>query len=224
MAQVNIPGLPVRDRVAVYIDGFNLYFGIRGSGLGRYLWLDLHAFSKDLLKDGQDLVSIKYFTARVSRPESKRQRQNAYLDALGTLDKNLFSIAYGNYQQNQSTCQRCGLPSDVPNEKQTDVNIAVAMLTDAFLNRFDVALLVSADSDLCPVVSAILSLSAKKRVIVMFPPNRASKELKGIASACFTIGRAKLSPNQFPSVVTLANGFQLKKPDLWDEVAYQKPH
>jgi hypothetical protein len=67
-----------------------------------------------------------------------------------------------------------------------------------------------------------MSLSGKKRVIVMFPPNRASKELEGIASACFTIGRAKLSPNQFPPIVTLANGFQLKKPELWDEAGYQE--
>jgi uncharacterized LabA/DUF88 family protein len=224
MAQVNMPGLPVRDRVAVYIDGFNLYFGIRESGWGRYLWLDLGAFSRALLKDGQELVAIKYFTARIARPESKRQRQNTYLEALGTLDKRLFSIAYGNYQQNQSICQRCGLPSDVPNEKQTDVNIAVAMLTDAYLDKFDVALLVSADSDLCPVIAAIRALKSNKRVIVMFPPGRASKELRGVASACFTIGRAKLGQSQFPNVVRATDGFEHQKPDLWDQADYQKPH
>jgi uncharacterized LabA/DUF88 family protein len=224
MEQVNMPGLPVQDRAAVYIDGFNLYFGIRESGLGRYLWLDLCAFSQNLLKGSQELVAVKYFTARIARPESKRRRQNAYLDALGTLKEDLFSVAYGNYQQNQSTCQRCGLPSDVPNEKQTDVNIAVAMLADAFQDTFDVALLVSADSDLCPVVSSIRSLFPKKRVIAMFPPGRASKELKGSASACFTIGRAKLHQSQFPDVVQMANGFELRKPDLWNSPEYQRPH
>ena len=111
----------------------------------------------------------------------------------------------------------------MPNEKQTDVNIAVAMLTDAFKDRFDVALLVSADSDLCPVVSSIRTLFPKKRVVVAFPPGRASKELAGIASA-FNIGRAKLSQNQFPDVVKLPNGFELKKPQLWETEAYQDPH
>lgn len=224
MAQVNMPGLPVPDRVAVYIDGFNLYFGMRGSGLGRYLWLDLCAFAKNLLKDGQQLVAVKYFTARVSRPESKRKRQNAYLDALGTLDATLFSIAYGNYQENQTVCARCGEPSDVPNEKQTDVNIAVGMLTDAFKDLFDVALLVSADSDLCPVVKAILALHPSKRVIAMFPPGRASKELAGTASGCVNIGRAKLSQSQFPNKVTVGSGYELIKPELWNTDDYQKPH
>ena len=224
MAQVNMPGAPVQNRVAVYIDGFNLYFGIRGSGLGRYLWLDLCAFARNLLKDRQRLVAVKYFTARVSKPESKRKRQNAYLDALGTLDPALFSIAYGNYQHNQTTCSRCGEPSDVPNEKQTDVNIAVGMLTDAFKNLFDVALLVSADSDLCPVVKAILSLHPSKRVIAMFPPGRASKELAGTASACVNIGRGKFRQSQFPETITLSGGYELVKPALWNSEAYQEPH
>jgi uncharacterized LabA/DUF88 family protein len=219
-----MPGLPANDRMAVYIDGFNLYFGIRGTGWGRFLWLDLCAFSASLLKPNQQLVAVKYFTARVSGPESKRQRQNAYLDALGTLNPALFSIAYGNYQQNQSACRQCGVPSDVPNEKQTDVNIAVAMLTDAFKDRFDLALLISADSDLCPVVAAIRSLYPAKRIVVVFPPGRASKELKSIASACFSIGRARLSQSQFLEELTLQSGFKLRKPGLWNTEEYQQPH
>lgn len=211
-------------RVAVYIDGFNLYFGIRASGLGKYLWLDLCAFSNSLLKDRQRLVAVKYFTARIARPESKRLRQNTYLDALATLDGGLFSIAYGNYQQNQTTCSQCGQSYDVPSEKQTDVNIAVGMLTDAFRDSFDIALLVSADSDLCPVVTAIRALYPTKQVIAMFPPSRASKELAGAASACFNIGKAKLSQNQFPDVIRLSHGFELRKPGLWNEAEYQKPH
>ena len=30
-------------RVAVYVDGFNLYYGLRSKGWRRYYWLDLHA-------------------------------------------------------------------------------------------------------------------------------------------------------------------------------------
>jgi len=226
MPQVNrpTPGKPLDHRVAVYIDGFNLYFGVRGSGLGKYLWLDLCAFSNSLLKERQRLVAVKYFTARIARPESKRQRQNTYLDALSTLDAGLFSIAYGNYQQNPITCSQCGQSSDVPSEKQTDVNIAVAMLTDAFQNAFDVALLVSADSDLCPVVTAIRTLFPTKQVIAMFPPSRASKELAKVASASFNIGKTKLAQSQFPDAIQLPNGFLLKKPGLWNDAEYQQPH
>jgi hypothetical protein len=224
MAVVNIPRIPIPEKVSVYIDGFNLYFGIRGSGLGRLLWLDLVMLSKNLIRPHQTLTAVRYFTARIMRPEAKRRRQNAHLDALGSLDASLFSISFGNYQQNQTSCPHCGGVYDVPNEKQTDVNIAVSMLADAHKDLFDVALLISADSDLCPVVSAVRSLFPKKRVIAMFPPGRASKELAKTVTACFTIGLAKLRQSQFPNVVTLPDGFQITKPSLWNDAQYQKPH
>jgi hypothetical protein len=219
-----MPGQPVLERVIVYIDGFNLYFGIRSSGFGRYLWLDLCAFSKSLLRPGQTLVAVRYFTSCISGPEAKRKRQAAYLDALRTLDQSLLSMAYGNYQLTPFKCNHCGGESDVPNEKQTDVNIAVRMLADAFSNLFDIALLVSADSDLCPAVSTIRRLFPDKRIVACFPPGRASKELASVVSARYTIGRAKLKDNQFPPVVETAGGFRLQKPALWDEPEYQRPH
>jgi len=51
------------DRVIAYIDGFNLYFGLRDKGWRRYLWLDVQKLSTNLLKPGQQLVFTKYFTA-----------------------------------------------------------------------------------------------------------------------------------------------------------------
>lgn len=224
MPQVKTPGQPVSERVIVYVDGFNLYFGIRSSGLGRYLWLDLCALGKSLLRHGQNLVAVRYFTSRVSGPEHKRQRQTAYLDALATLDRSVLSVAYGNYQLTPFTCHQCGRESDVSNEKQTDVNIAVAMMADAFQNQFDVALLVSADSDLCPAVHAIRKLFPAKRIVACFPPGRFSKELASVVSAYYSIGHGKLKGSQFPPVIKTAEGFMLRKPALWDEPDYQKPH
>lgn len=227
-----MPGMPAKQRVIVYIDGFNLYFGIRADGLGRYLWLDLCAFSRGLLKEGQVLVGVKYFTSRVSSPPEKRARQAAYLDALGTLDPGLLSITYGNYQEAPFTCFHCGRVSISPSEKKTDVNIAVAMLSDAFRNTFDVALLVTGDSDLrayserClrPAVEAVHSISDQKRVVVCSPPSRVSKELIAVAHGHYVIGRARLRDSQLPNPVDLRSGFQLRKPSLWDDPEYQKPH
>ena len=33
--------LAIHQRVAVYIDGFNLYYGLKSKGWSRYYWLDL---------------------------------------------------------------------------------------------------------------------------------------------------------------------------------------
>ena len=74
-------------RVIAYIDGFNLYFGLKAMGWRRYYWLDLFKLSRNLLKTNQELVAVKYFTARISAGdkstppgikqimEAKRRRQ-----------------------------------------------------------------------------------------------------------------------------------------------------
>ncbi|MFN0158883.1 MAG: NYN domain-containing protein, partial [Bacteroidota bacterium] len=102
-----------------------------------------------------------------------------------------------------------------PNEKMTDVNIAVEMMNDAFQDRFDTALLVSADSDLTAPIKSIRSLFPNKRIVIAFPPQRHSLELTKQAHACFTLGRANLAKSMFPLEVQKSDGFILKCPDRW---------
>src|SRR6266852_9467262 len=42
-------------RVITYIDGFNTYYGLKSKGWERYLWLDVQALSRNLLKADQTL-------------------------------------------------------------------------------------------------------------------------------------------------------------------------
>ena len=108
-----------------YIDGFNLYFGLKSKGWQRYYWLNLRKLILNLLKPHQKLILIKYFTARVSKPPDKQKRQATFIEALETLQD--FKISYGKYQLNPRVCRRCHLEDFVPNEKMTDVNIAVGL-------------------------------------------------------------------------------------------------
>jgi uncharacterized LabA/DUF88 family protein len=201
------------ERVAAYVDGFNLYFGLRSAGWKRFYWLNVQKLAKNLLKAGQGLVFTKYFTSRVSYPADKERRQSTFLDALGTLDD--FTMNYGHFQANPEWCRKCGNKTLVPNEKMTDVNIAVEMMSDAYQDLFDVAILISADSDLSAPVSAIKRLFPDKRVIVAFPPHRHSAQLERLAHASFQIGRATLAKSVFPDEVPKVDGFVLKKPDEW---------
>jgi uncharacterized LabA/DUF88 family protein len=214
-APVKMPGSPKRERVVSYIDGFNLYFGIRDGGLKHHLWLDLVALSGNLLMHFQDLCGVKYFTSRISGPGGKQLRQSQYLDALATLDRSVFSAFFGKYQDEPQTCRHCGVCDTISHEKMTDVNIAVEMMRDAFQNKFDTALLLSADADLCPPVRAIRGLYPEKRVVVGFPPERRSAELQNVASNCFVIGKGSLGKSQFPAEVKTASGVILRKPDTW---------
>ena len=57
-------------RVAAYIDSFNLYYGLRSKGWRRYYWLDLRRLAERLLRPGQQLAAVRYFTTRVVRQSS----------------------------------------------------------------------------------------------------------------------------------------------------------
>jgi uncharacterized LabA/DUF88 family protein len=212
---VKMPGKPKRERVIAYIDGFNLYFGIKANNWRHYLWLNLVALSKNLCMDFQDLLEVKYFTSRISGPGPKQRRQSTYLDALGTLDNQVFKILYGKYQDEPQKCRLCGGEDKVSHEKMTDVNIAVEMMSDAYQDRFDAALLISADADLCPPVSSIRRLFPHKRVVVGFPPSRRSTELANVASNHFVVGKGSLARSQFPVRLETVSGMTLEKPETW---------
>ena len=199
--------------VITYIDGFNLYFGLRDKYDRKYIWLDIKKLSLTFLKPGQQLVKVKYFTSRIKSNKSKIQRQSAYLDALLTLDD--VEIYYGQYFINDHTCPACGTVEQIPTEKMTDVNIATHLLVDAFNNAFDVALLISADTDLTGPVEQILKLFPKKKIVLALPPERTSFQLQEVASAYFRIGRGNFVKSQLPDVVISKNGYRLTRPDSW---------
>ena len=200
-------------RVIAYIDGFNLYFGLRSAKWQRFYWLNLQLMTQNLLKPEQRLVFTKYFTSRVSYPPEKEQRQSTFIEALETLSD--LRIYYGHYQANLRRCRNCGNKEMVPSEKMTDVNIAVEILSDAYQDLLDVALLVSADSDLTAPIVAIKNLFPQKRVIVAFPPQRHSAQLQHLAHGFLQIGRANLAKSLFPEKVQKADGFVLQRPAEW---------
>ena len=61
-----------------YVDGFNLYHGLKARHGRRYLRLDLEGLARRLLKPGQRLAGITYFTASVRNDPAALARQNAY--------------------------------------------------------------------------------------------------------------------------------------------------
>ena len=97
----------------------------------------------------------------------------------------------------------------------TDVNIAVELLTDAFQDLFDKALIISADSDLTGPIKKIRHLFPAKKVVVAFPPARHSFALEKVANASFIIGRKKIANSLFPDEVIKADGYVLKRPENW---------
>jgi hypothetical protein len=201
-------------RVIAYIDGFNLYFGLKSMGWEKYFWLNVRGMVESLLLPDQELAATKYFTSRVNNNPGKQKRQGDYLEALQTAGD--VQIFYGKYQMNQRSCRNCGIIDNVPNEKMTDVNIAVELLADAFTDAFDIAILISADSDLVAPIKKVKSILPLKRIVVFFPPKRFSFDLKNAAGFAMQIGRAVFAKNQFPNTVLKPDGYKLIRPANWN--------
>jgi len=205
-----------KQRVIVYVDGFNLYFGLKAKGWKKSYWLNLQKLSENILTKEQKLVSVKYFTSRISFPPEKVKRQGTFIEALETLPK--VKIFYGHYQSNKSICRKCGYIDMIPSEKMTDVNIAVELLSDAYEDKYDTAILISADSDLIAPIKTVHRLFKSKRIVVAFPPARHSFALKEVAKASFTIGRKKLIDSNFPDEVKKQDGYILRRPERWKKI------
>jgi uncharacterized LabA/DUF88 family protein len=200
-------------RIITYIDGFNLYYGLRAKGWKRFYWLNLRQVVLHLLKSDQTLAATKYFTTIVTSPEDQNRRQATYLEALATLPD--FQIYYGHYLADTITCRNCGHTYTTHHEKMTDVNIAIELLSDAFEDRFDVALLISADSDLVGPVQRVRSLFPQKQVVAVFPPARYSNALKSVVAGTLHLGRVILAKSMFPDEIVKPNGFVLRRPAEW---------
>ena len=218
-ASINVPegNRTRRQRVAVYVDGLNLYYGLRSRGWRRYYWLDLRRLAERLLRPNQQLAMVRYFTARFEPQAGDTERhirQDTYLQALETLSD--LTIQYGHHLPKFGTCRRCGATWETFEEKMTDVNIAMALLSDARSDAFDTAMIISADSDLAGPVNAIRQGYPGKRALVAFPPNRSSETLRRCATATFTIGRRVISDSQLPLQVVKPNGYVLNKPSRWN--------
>lgn len=203
------------NRVISYIDGFNFYFGLKDKGWRRYYWIDLAALTQSFLKQGQQFVHCHYFTARIRNSSNSQNshRQNLWLDALASC--NNLSCHFGHYLPKQQQCRNCGASWHSHEEKMTDVNIAVQLLTDAYEDCFDTAIIVSADSDLTTPIKKVLTHFPRKRIIVAFPPGRRSDQLKKAANGHFVIGQDKLRNNLLPNKIITASGYELHRPQEW---------
>lgn len=200
------------ERVIVYIDGFNLYFGMREAGFDTCRWLNVKKLAESLLQSHQRLIAVKYFTSRVSNNPDKQKRQSTYIDALESVN---VKIIYGNYQDGSEDCRRCGHVWRTAKEKMTDVNIATSIIIDAFKDEYDMAMLISGDSDLVPPIKAIHVNFKNKRVVLVFPPKRHNASMALVAKGSMTIGRKKLVDSQFDEEVLSKTGYKLKIPGNW---------
>lgn len=200
-------------RIVAYVDGFNLYHGMRQMTGRRYHWLDLEMLCRRTSR-GQQIHKINYFTARVRDDLPSEQRQDTYLQALAAHCQTV-EIIEGRFQRQTRRCRSCAAQWTTYEEKESDVNIAISMVEDAALDRFDVALLVSGDSDLSPAVRAAKRLRPQAWIVAVFPPRRNSDPLRKVVDRALHIDQSMLRRSQLPDEVVIPNGIKLSRPAYW---------
>jgi NYN domain len=207
-------------RTSVYIDGFNLYYGcVKDTP---YRWLDLGTLCGRLLS-GHTITRIRYFIALVGpRPgdPDKRFRQQTYIRALETIPG--LSVHYGHFLSGPERMLVAHPPLGGPRtvevvrtqEKGSDVNLATYLLMDGFRGGYELAVVVSNDSDLKTPIELVrteLGLS----VGVLNPHRNTSHALRAAATFYRPIRRGVIAASLFPPAVLDARGRTISKPQGW---------
>jgi hypothetical protein len=200
----------------IYIDGFNLYYGaVKGTP---FRWLDMAAMCRVLLP--RDHINrIKYFTALVdARPSDldKPLRQELYWRALRTIPN--LEIILGSFLTHEVTMPLSPIGTGYAKvlkteEKGSDVNLATHLLIDGFRNDFELAVIVSNDSDLLlPIRFVVQELG--KPVGLLNPQKHVSVALQPHVTFIKHIRAHVLAQSQFPPALTDRNG-AFSKPAIW---------
>ena len=208
-------------RTYVYVDGLNLYF--RALRHTPWKWLDLFALCEQVLRPQHHILKIKYFTSRVLptlEDPFKFQRQNVYLRALQKHRPKETEIHFGHFLRKPA---RFPLADPAENgrivevmrseEKGSDVNLAVHLVSDAWEDLYDCAILISNDSDMLESMRLTKEKHPQKRLGLISPARRFhSRPLRAQADFFIRLRPSNLRAAQLPNPIP---GTKLRKPDCW---------
>ena len=217
-------------RTVVYVDGYNLYYGLLRKTTLK--WLDLFALFRDHVLDPEaDLIQVRYHTAPVlgrmcDSPESP-QRQRRYLQALRKMYPEKIAIIEGKILAT-TPFQRLVKPiAEAPdlqmvqvydfNEKKTDVNLAADLIAGAWTGAYNQAVVCSNDTDLEAALATVRQHHPGIRLGVVAPISgddhrRISTDLSRHAHWSKPLSPVHLKNAQLPERIPHS---ALHKPDTW---------
>ena len=210
-------------RVTFLVDGFNVFHSIKDAVRFRenpytsLKWLDLLSMMRSclpLVGPSAKLEEVHFFTAYAHYLNDNPLivRHGAYvaaLEATGVI------VHEGRFKEKPQWCRLCEGEFMRPEEKETDVAIAVCMLELFATDRADNVVLVSGDSDLIPAVRCARRLYPKKKVTVAFPFARGNDEIKPLAHKHFRLKAKRYARHQLPNPTPHPSGRSISKPESW---------
>ena len=210
---MNMNKFQEKQRVIVYVDGFNFYYGLKRTQWKKYYWLDVVKLFESFMRPNQELVAVKYFSAR-STDTDKSKRQDSFFQA--NKENFKFKLILGKYLKKEIECFKCHNIIHTYEEKESDVRIATQIVADAFQKNCDIAIVVSADSDMIPAIE--LAQEALIKVFIYFPPHQFSSNLSTMGNGSPLLMQryeTRFKQAVFPDTMTLSNGYNLSIPAEW---------
>jgi uncharacterized LabA/DUF88 family protein len=219
-------------RTIVYVDGFNLYFRMLAQRPG-LKWLNIKLLAERSLRPENKIIRVNYYTARVSARVDPHApaRQQIYFNALDTVPE--VTMHMGSFLAAKKFAGLVHPPSFRPHlatplprpwpavvrvhkteEKGSDVNLASHLLLDAFRGRYDVAAVLSNDTDLVEPIR-IATQELGKVVGLLSPVPNPAPQLQAVASFVRRLNPADLAASQFANPLLLPDGTTLTKPASW---------
>jgi uncharacterized LabA/DUF88 family protein len=159
-----------QERVMVFIDGSNMYHSLKA--FFNRTDIELGKFCNKLVGKRR-LVRIYYYNARVGRKEEPERyaHQRQFFDSVSAIpytEVRLGRLVYANW------------PNSPPYEKGIDVQLATDMLTHAYKNNYDTAVLVAGDNDFVSALQAVKD-NGKHIEVALFGKEETSRELRRVA-------------------------------------------
>lgn len=156
------PELPKKKRAALYVDGFNLYYPLEKNGKPFLKWLNLWRLGERLSKPlDANLIKVVFCTAIPEENIGKRDRHNKYIAALIAVN---VTVLKGHHVFDSDLNKMT--------EKQSDINVALSLIMDAYDDSYDIAYLLSADSDQAATGRVFSSRFPSKSLISVAPPTK----------------------------------------------------
>ena len=165
-----------QERISIFIDGSNLYYSLQDLGVAKIDFQKL----VDMLKKERLLVSVFYYNAPldISVDAKKYWDQQKFFDALRRIPGFNVVLARMRKHKRENGTFKFEVKGD-------DIYLAVDLVSGAYENLYDTALIVSGDEDFVPAIRKVQKLG--KKVENIYFCSTSSNYLKKTCNTSFCI-------------------------------------